>query len=244
MVEEIALETMARRLTENAGLNASDRDAVLGLLGRAETYAVGDLIVQQGVQCRQAAIILDGFAYGEVSWRNDLRQIVAFHLIGDLLDLHGALTGISGETVIAATDCKIAAISAEALANLIESRPQIGRALWIETLAEAAIAREWIMNVGQRSARQRLAHLCCELAWRAREAGLGDGQSFPLPITLQQLADATGLTRLHVNHTLQKLEADGLVVRVGPDVHVLDAAQLRQEADFHEQYLCGKRKSQ
>ncbi|MEQ5789408.1 Crp/Fnr family transcriptional regulator [Erythrobacter sp. NFXS35] len=238
MVDNDALELLTRRLVSNAALNSAERAAVSALMREVECFEAGACIVQHGAPCRRAWVLLEGFAYGQIGSRHSRRQIVGFYLAGDLLDLHGALTGLSSEAVIAATDCKIATLDAEALVSLIEAKPNLGRAFWIETLVEASIAREWIMNVGQRNARQRLAHLCCEMAWRSREAGLGDGRTFSMPITHEQLGDATGLTSLHVNHTLRKLEAQDLIVQDGHAIRIIDEARLRAEGDFEELYLC------
>lgn len=238
MIDDDVIERIAQRMACTAALDRAECDAVLGLRLDAVHHKAGAYLVHQGAPCRQAAILLEGFAFSQIGSQHKHRQIVGVHLNGKLLDLHGALTGISGETVIAATDCRIAAIPAAALAELLDSCPRIGRALCIETLFEAAIAREWIMNIGQRSARQRLAHLCCELAWRSRDAGLGDGRSFQMPLAPEQLADATGLTRLHVNHSLQKLEDDGLILHDGATIRVLDAVRLKEAGEFDELYLC------
>lgn len=238
MVEDDAIELVTRRLMTNAGVTPAERDAFMALLGDVETYEAGTCLVQRGASCRRPAILLNGFAFGQIGWRHSRRQIVGIYLAGDLLGFHGAVTGQSSEAIVAATECKVVTLDADALMSLIESMPRVGLALLTETLVAASIAREWIMNVGQRTARQRLAHLCCEMAWREREAGLGDGQTFSLPMTPGQLADATGLSRLHVNHTLQKLEADELIVRDRSMIRVVDDDRLKEEAGFDDLYLC------
>lgn len=237
MVEDEVLELVAQRLVGNGALNSAECGDLLGLVQDSAFHEAGVCIVRQGALCRYAGILIEGFAFSEIGLRHTHRQIVGLHLASGLLDVHGALTGASGKTIIAATDCRIARIPAEALCNLLHARPRLARALFVETLSDASIAREWIMNVGQRSARQRLAHLCCELAWRSREAGLGDGRSFPLPLAPEQLADATGLSSVHVNATLKKLEFDGLIVHRNASIRILDADRLRREAEFDELYL-------
>lgn len=238
MVEDDARSLVAQRLTCNGALNTAERAAVLDLPRGIVSYGAGACIVQKGAPCLQAGLLVTGMAFSEIGSQHTRRQIVGLHLSGDLLDLRGAITGASGEKITAATDCEIATIPAEALMRLLHARPRLSRALFVEILSEASIAREWVMNVGRRSARQRLAHLCCELAWRSREAGLGDGQSFPLPLTREQLADATGLTSLHVNQTFRKLEDDGLIVTRDAVVCILDEGRLRLEGEFDGLYLC------
>lgn len=238
MVEDKVLDLVAQRLSSNGDLNSAECAAVLELPRVIVSYDAGACIVQEGAPCMQAGVLVEGIAFSEIGWQHTRRQIVGLHLPGDLLDLRGAVTSASGETIMAATDCTVAAIPADALTSLLHGKPRVAHALFVEILSEASIAREWIMNVGRRSARQRLAHLCCELAWRSREVGIGDGQSFPLPLTPEQLADATGLTSVHVNQTLRKLEADGLILYRDAAVRILDEGALRKEAEFDELYLC------
>lgn len=238
MVEDKLRDLVAQRLSCNGALNTAECDAVLDLPKEIVSYDAGACIVQEGAPCTQAGLLVEGIAFSEIGSQHTKRQIVGLHLVGDLLDLRGAVTSASGQTIMAATDCKIATIPADALTGLLHDRPRVAHALFVEILNDASIAREWIMNVGRRSARQRLAHLCCELAWRSREAGLGDGQSFPLPLTTAQLADTTGLTSVHVNQTLRKLEADGLIIYRDVAIQIIDETRLRQEGEFDELYLC------
>lgn len=237
MVEEAVLDLVTRRLASRAALAPADISAFRQLPCHIREFQAGDCIASATLPSDGAAVLLEGFVFGEAGSRHKLRQIVCLHLPGDMVDLHGALTGSSAQTIIAMTDCKMAMVSAAALDRLMTDRPRIARALWIETLMEAAVARKWVMNLGQRSARQRLAHLCCELAWRSHEAGIGDGTSFPVPFSPDQFADATGLTRLNVNQTLHRLEAEGLIVRDDRTIHILDEDRLTAEADFDEAYL-------
>jgi CRP-like cAMP-binding protein len=110
--------------------------------------------------------------------------------------------------------------------------------MWIDTVVEASIAREWIANVGQRNARERLAHLLCEFALRLQLAGLGQETGYELPMTQQELADATGMTAVHINRTIKSLEKDRLVDRTTPRaIMIRDWAQLADAGDFDSTYL-------
>src|SRR5690606_25535026 len=118
-----------------------------------------------------------------------------------------------------------------------DSHPRVARAMWIDTLVDGSIFREWVMNVGRRDARQRIGHLLCEFARRMQIAGLGDTSGYRLPMTQEQLADATGLTPVHVNRTLKGLEAEGLIVREKRNLHIPDWERLREMSGFNELYL-------
>jgi CRP-like cAMP-binding protein len=113
---------------------------------------------------------------------------------------------------------------------------------WTCTL-DSAIASEWLVNIGRRGAKARIAHLLCEIATRFGATGAGNAFAFNLPVTQHHLAEATGLSVVHVNRSLQALKKSGLAVLVGPDVQVLDWARLQAVADFNPAYLQLDRKS-
>ena len=109
--------------------------------------------------------------------------------------------------------------------------------MWLDTLIDSSIFREWVVNVGRRDSRARIAHLLCELAWRLRSVKGGDSLTFDFPVTQEQLADATGLTPVHTNRTLQALRKDGLIQLTGGSLTVLDWDGLVAAGDFDELYL-------
>jgi CRP-like cAMP-binding protein len=110
-------------------------------------------------------------------------------------------------------------------------------AFWRETLVEASIFREWLLNVGQREAYHRLAHILCELLVRLRVVGLAEDHVCDLPITQSEFADAVGVSTVHVNRVLQELRSDGLIQTSGTKVSILDWEQLKLVGDFDESYL-------
>jgi CRP-like cAMP-binding protein len=133
---------------------------------------------------------------------------------------------------------KVAMIPRQAVAQLTIDRPRVGHAMWIDTLVDGSISREWIMNVGRRNAKTRLAHLLCEFALRLKVAGLGQDTNYELPMTQEQLADTTGMTSVHVNRSLKALEKDGLIQRSHPrSVHIGDWRELAEAGDFDSTYL-------
>jgi CRP-like cAMP-binding protein len=110
-------------------------------------------------------------------------------------------------------------------------------AMWYETLVEGSIFREWVLNIGRRDARTRIAHLLCEFALRLEVAELGEHTTYELPITQEQLADAVALTSVHVNRTLMKLEKEGLITRTKRVISIVDWTELVKVADFEPRYL-------
>jgi CRP-like cAMP-binding protein len=121
--------------------------------------------------------------------------------------------------------------------DLARSRPTIGEAFWRDCLVDASTSREWVVNVGRRDAPARVAHLLCEFGTRSESTGLSRDGKFELPMTQEQLADATGLTPVHVNRTLQRLGAQGLIVRTMRSINVVDWQGLKLVAGFNAAYL-------
>ena len=128
-------------------------------------------------------------------------------------------------------------IPREAIQKLSLERPHIAMAMWKDTLVDGSIFREWIANVGRRDAATRLAHVLCEFALRLKVAGLGEQTNYELPMTQEQLADAVGLTSVHVNRTLQALEQQKLISRSQRSVSIGDWQRLADAGDFDTTYL-------
>ena len=135
------------------------------------------------------------------------------------------------------TQVEVAVLPQQALRDLAFSRPAIARALWIDTLVDASIFREWVVNVGRRDSRARVAHLLCEFSLRLERAGLAHNHCYDLPMTQEQLADAVGLTSVHVNRVLRQLAEEQLIVRERRSVRIRDWQQMRAAGDFNERYL-------
>jgi CRP-like cAMP-binding protein len=135
------------------------------------------------------------------------------------------------------TPCRIAQIPFGALADLTRENPAIAQALWRETARHMAIQQEWLLALGRHNSHARLAHFICEVSVRFRAAGLGDGDSCPLPMTQADISDALGISVVHVNRVLQQLRKEGLVALSHGTLHIIDHAALYEAADFDPVYL-------
>lgn len=231
------LDRMVRKLETRAPLDETDREALLGLRFVDRTYEPSSFLIREGMVATHCALIIEGFAFRQKLGIDGGRQIVSFHVPGDFVDLENSMLRVADHNVQMLTRCRVAEIPVRDIIALIETHPRVARALWVDTLIDASIYREWIMNVGRRPAKLRLAHLYCELAKRLKLAGLGDESGYRMPMTQEQLADATGLTPVHVNRSLKALEADGLIQREGRFVSIPDWPRLRHACDFSELYL-------
>ena len=194
-------------------------------------------VVSEGGCPSEVSLISSGFACRYKQLQSGLRQITGFLIPGDICDLRAALVGRMDHSVGALRGCEIAVIPHRLLRGEIEKQPRLMYGLWKETILEASICREWVMNVGRRNAYGRLAHLFCEVWCRLRVQGLASDHSFEFPVSQSELADAVGLSVVHVNRTIQQMRAEGLISFRSHSVTLLDQDGLQEVAEFNSDYL-------
>jgi len=228
---------LCAKLGRLAALDDEDMAALAALPTDVERVERHRHLIREGDVPESCCLLLEGFACRYKVSANGARQIVSFHLAGDILDSQHLLLEVADHNVQAITDATVAWIPKPALLRLVWQRPAIGTALWRDSLIDASIFREWVLNVGRRDARSRVAHLICELAARCEAAGVGTAESFELPFTQEQIADATGLTSVHVNRMLKTLESEGAISREHRSYRVGDWDRLRRIAEFDTTYL-------
>jgi CRP-like cAMP-binding protein len=231
------LAPMVSKLSLWTELGEQDTDEIFNLPYQRRYLEAGQYLVWDGDKPQHACLLLSGFAYRHKSAGNGGRQIMSIHMKGDLIDLQNSLLGVADHNVQMLTAGDVALIPVQVVRDLAFRRPSIGMAMWYETLVEGSIFREWVLNIGRRDARTRIAHLLCEFAIRLEVAELGQATSYELPITQEQLADAVALTSVHVNRTLKRLEQDGLITRTKRIITIVDWKDLVKVADFQPRYL-------
>lgn len=235
--DDDAFGALIRKLDRLGNLDGADRQAVANLPFRVTTVPAGTHLVREGNQITECCLLLRGYAFRHKVAANGNRQIVSFHLAGDVLDLQHILLAKADHGVQTLTEAAVAWVPTTAMNALAEERPAIGKALWRDTLIDASIFREWVLNVGQRDAKSRIAHMLCEFAIRREAAGLGSPQRFDLPMSQEHIADATGLTTVHVNRMLMALAKDGMIERDKREMRIIDWDRMRRAADFDLDYL-------
>ncbi|HEY6048315.1 MAG TPA: Crp/Fnr family transcriptional regulator [Sphingomicrobium sp.] len=201
------------------------------------TFGKDAYLVREGQRPTECCLLLRGFAFRQKLLHNGARQIISFHIPTEFVDLQNGLLDVADHNVQSLDRCEAAVIPRQPLLDVADKSSAIRLAMWIDTLIDASIFREWVINVGRRDSRSRIAHLLCELAVRMESVGGGFDGRFDFPITQEQLADATGLTPVHTNRTLQALRKDGLIQLSARSLTVLDWERLRQVGDFDELYL-------
>ena len=231
------LQLLAERLSYWRKLSQADIQAILDLPHTVRMVEPHHYIVREFDRAQHSCILLAGFAIRHKIVAGGQRQIVAIHMKGEMVDLQNSMLGVADHSVQMLTKGSVAAIAKDDLHELAFARPDVGRALWMDTLVDGSIFREWIANVGRRDARTRIAHLLCELSLRMKVAGIGRLDNYELPMTQEQLADATGLTPVHINRTMKQLQSEGLIDRNSPrSIIIGDWRKLADAGDFNSNY--------
>jgi CRP-like cAMP-binding protein len=231
------LECVLSRLARGSALSEGDKTAFLALPFRIETVAAHKALVREGEPVDLCCMLLGGFVARHKMEQTGKRQIVSFHQAGDIVDLQHLFFSTADHTVEAITPATVAWVADEAIRGLLRERPLLAEAVWREAMIDASVFREWVLNIGRRDAKARIAHMLCEVAKRAEAAGLGSSQGFELPLTQDEIADATGLTGVHVNRMIRDLIGDGAIARHGRTYVIADWARMCEIADFEESYL-------
>jgi len=232
------LDPLFRRWQRSIPLSADDKRAIIALPWNQRTYARDSYLVREGEPTSFCSVLVSGFAFRQKLVSDGARQIISIHITGEFLDIQNMLLEVADHNVQCLTRCVVAMVSKKALTDLISERPEVRRALFLDSLLDASIFREWVVNLGRRDARQRIAHLLCELAARLQSASPNaDGANYDFPLTQEQIADCTGLTAVHTNRTLQTLRRDGLISLSSSRLTILDWDRLAEVGDFNERYL-------
>jgi CRP-like cAMP-binding protein len=230
------VEMLLRALERRDILSDRERDALAAGVAEVRIYAPGDTIIRAGALAEYSTLLLDGLL-GRVFYMSEgKRQIVAMHVPGDFVDLHSLLLKRLDHDVVALTRVRVALVPHAVLRRLTETEPHLARMLWLLTVIDAAIHREWIGRLGH-SAAVRIAHLLCELQARFGVVGLATPEGFPIDLTQADLGDMTGLTPVHVNRTLRKLREAGLAVVRDGYASIPNLRRLRDFAGFDPIYL-------
>lgn len=231
------LDLLVRKLAAHGDLPPPDRAAILALPYTIRSFDVSTYLVREGDALGPCAVLMSGFAFRQKLTDGGARSIVSIHVPGEPLDFQHLFLDEADHNVQTLTRGEAALIPRSAIHQLALERPAVMQAIVVSISVEASIFREWVLNVGRRDARARVAHLLCEFAIRLDAQGLTGSDGYVLPMTQEQIGDATGLTSVHVNRMLKALETDGFVKRKGRLVSFPNLEGLRDIAGFGERYL-------
>jgi CRP-like cAMP-binding protein len=193
-------------------------------------------LIREGDRPGPVLIMLEGWAMRYKILPNGSRQIMAFLLPGDACDLHAGLLAEMDHGIQTVTAARVAAIPRAEMDDLLDQHRGIARAMYIAQLADEGTLRSWIVSMGRRSSVERVAHLICELYVRANWTE-GERAEFELPLSQIVLADALGMTPVHINRMLRDLRNEGLISLRRGAISILKPSALAGTAGFDENYL-------
>ncbi len=231
------IDLLLRKLRLRSPVSDEEEAALRAAASPVETVRPDQLIAQAGDAPTTSCLLVEGWACRHKDLPDGRRQIVELQIAGDFVDLHSFPVQRLDHDVSAITTCRVSRFTHERLREITERFPRLARSLWFSTMLDASIHREWILSLGQRDALGRIAHLLCELRIRLEIVDLGTAQGFALPLTQAALAEATGLTPVHVNRTLRALRENGIATVRNRNVNIHDLAELERTAAFDSSYL-------
>lgn len=231
------MDKLIRKLSLFIDLTDAERAYLKGLPERSGPVQSRTELVGAGEPMRDVVVLLEGWAIRHRSLSDGRRQIIAFSLPGDVTGMEGNVLQVADHTMTTLTAAEVAWFPAEKVIELFRKFPRVAAALAWATFREEAIFLERLVSLGRRSARERLAHLLCELWVRLKVVGDGEGPSFAMPVTQEELADTLGLSSVHIYRTLRSLRNAGLVRVEGQRVYIDRPEELMRVAEFVEDYM-------
>jgi CRP-like cAMP-binding protein len=234
-------QIIVRKLKEHSRLSGEDLAAINALSHTVKELKPNEDLIRQGDDPDVSAVVVSGMVARYHLLQNGNRQYLSFHMPGDMPDTQALFIDQMDHAVCAIGPAVIASIPHKGLLAAFSRRPSVGFAIWRETLIDAAIFREAITNNSARTMPVRMAHLFCELFYRAVASGLTDDRTFAVPISLIQLGEALGMSIATVNRTLQDLRASRTMDFQRGILHINDWNRLAELAQFNPAYLHQKK---
>jgi CRP-like cAMP-binding protein len=228
---------LVRKLSQFALLSVADTAAVMNACVNVRTLHAMEDIFAEGEEPQGAKVLLEGVGCRYKTLEDGRRQIVSFVVPGDTSDMRPLIVRRMDHSIGTLSTCRIATLTREGVAELIAHEGLLARALNWSSLVDESISREWIVNVGRRTALERMAHVFCELYYRLRAVGLSAGNECMLHVTQVTLGETLALSAVHVNRTLQELRRRKLVALVAGKLAIYDLPQLERVGLFNPGYL-------
>jgi CRP-like cAMP-binding protein len=232
-----ALQPFFARLEIRDEVSAEEKDALVAAAQTSKTYPARSTIVREGDRPKVSTLVVSGMSARYKLTREGQRQITCLHMAGDFVDLHSFPLKIMDHTVGAVTDCVVLEFPHQGILEITERFPHLTRMLWLMTLLDGALHRQWIVAMGSQLAVSHMAHFLCEIFVRSQVVGLAEGTRFDLPLTQEELGEALGLSTVHVNRCLQELRRRGLIRTEGTKVDLPDLERLAELGEFDPTFL-------
>jgi CRP-like cAMP-binding protein len=231
------VDRLIRKLEHFAPLTQEEKQAIADSVTAVRRFEAHEDLLQEGEPPEGINLILEGFACRYKLLRDGRRQIVAYFIPGDTCDVRICVLKRMDHSIGTLGPVEAATISRHAIDEITERYPKLTRAFWWTTLVEEAVSREWVVNVGNRTAFERVSHLFCELFVRLQSVGLTRNDTCDLPLTQHDIGETLALSTVHVNRTLMELRRTGLVTFQSRKLVIHDLAALQSAAGFDPGYL-------
>ena len=226
----------SRKLQNFTHLDQADLDFLDEVTARPRLVATGVDLIAEGDKPSDVHLVVSGFACRYKILQDGRRQIMAYLVPGDICDLHVFLLDHMDHSMGTLAPSQIVDFPRATVLQMLD-RPAIAKALLLSTMVDEGTLREWLVNIGQRQAEPRIAHLLCELLARMRAVGLVTDNTYSLPLTQVEIAETMGMTPVHLNRVLQSLRQKELISFGGKELVVLDVKGLEREAGWNPNYL-------
>lgn len=230
-------DAFVERIKGSGTLELDDEGRLRAACRHIRSYPAGHDLIQEGAEPGPVFVILDGWVARYKILPEGTRQIIAFMMPGDFCDMHVAMLDEMDHNIGTLTAATVATIQRSEMEALVNASPALIRAFWLSQLIEAAILRSTIVSMGRRGSLERIAHLLCELCFRLRNTDPASNRRFVVPFSQIVLADAVGLTPVHVNRVIRKLRLSGALENDGASLVISDLQALARIAGFDDNYL-------
>lgn len=228
------------RLLGRGPLDTEEIAMISAACRNERAVVAGHHLIREGDKPDPVFVVLEGWAIRYKILPDGGRQVIAFMLPGDFCDIHIDVLDAMDHSVVTITEARVALIPRAQMEELVSSRHNLTRAFWWAQLVDHGVSRAWIISIGRRTSTERVAHLMCELYIRMRNIGLATHDRCEMPITQIVLADALGLTPVHVNRVLRQLRLAKIMVLRSGSLTILDPPSLARIAGFDDAYLHGR----
>jgi CRP-like cAMP-binding protein len=237
LFSESVSAALVRRLRALDAISDEDIATIRELPISVRDYQAEQAVVRDGERPKESCLIIEGFCARSKTLPDGRRQILSIHIPGEIPDLMSLFLHVMDHDLSTLTAAKLGFISHDSLRQLHRRRPNVAEMFWRDTLIDAAMFREWIVNVGQRPAPARLAHVMMELRERLRVIGRLEGNSFEMPLTQEEIGEALGITSVHVSRVIRQMREEGIIELHRGRVTILDEEKFQELADFDDRYL-------
>ena len=228
--------SLTARLGQHLELNESERRTLAQIERGEQSLRAGETLMAESRKSDSLYIVRQGWMHSSVRSGRDGRQILMFHYAGDLIGTSSIAWAWAATTLTAVSDCVVTPVPKVSLGLLFKAQPRIAGLLYAIAAAENVAMSDRLTSIGRMEAADRLSRLLLDILARLRVTAGGIIDSFDLPLTQTDLGDALGLTKVHVNRTLQALERNGSIGRTGRRIRIIDEVSLIAVTGFIDRY--------